>query len=121
MCIKCIGVIKPAQVIVSGPNLENLEKWRVLGATVTTDNGAVVSKCDIVFICVKPHLLQICASQVESTIKPGVRDKDVTFVSVLAGVALEQLEKVKVLNKCWDRQRVVVNTCIFCHSRPSIS
>lgn len=92
-------MIKPAQVIVSGPNLENLEKWRVLGATVTNDNGAVVSKCDIVFICVKPHLLQICANQVESTIKPGVRDKDVTFVSVLAGVALEQLETVKTICK----------------------
>lgn len=80
---------------VSGPNLENLEKWRALGATTTVNNGEVVSKCDIVFICVKPHLLQTCAQQIEAGIGPGVRDMNKLFVSVLAGVALDQLELVK--------------------------
>lgn len=89
-----IGIIKPTQVVVSGPNLINLEKWRVLGANVTEDNGVVVTKCDIIFICVKPHLLQTCASQVESSIERNVYDKDKLFVSVLAGVTLDQLELV---------------------------
>lgn len=35
------GIVKPSQVLVSGPNLENLERWRVLGAGVTDDNGEV--------------------------------------------------------------------------------
>lgn len=81
-------------MVVSGPNLSNLEKWRVLGANVTNDNGVVVTKCDIIFICVKPHLLQTCASQIHSSIEADVCNKDKLFVSVLAGVTLEQLESV---------------------------
>lgn len=86
--------MKPTQVIVSSPNVENLERWRTLGATVTDDNGACVTKADIIFICVKPHLLLTCSAQVEGSIEAGVRDKDKVFVSVLAGVALDQLELV---------------------------
>lgn len=89
-----LGIIKPTQVAVSGPNLVNLERWRVLGATVTEDNGVVVSKCDIIFICVKPHLLQTCASQIRKSIEQDVYNKDKLFVSVLAGVTLDQLETV---------------------------
>lgn len=80
--------------MVSGPNLNNLEKWRVLGANITEDNGVVVTKCDIIFICVKPHLLQLCAQQVEGGIDRIVCDKDKLFVSVLAGISLDQLELV---------------------------
>lgn len=35
------GIVKSTQVLVSGPNIENLERWRVLGATVTDENGEV--------------------------------------------------------------------------------
>lgn len=90
------GIIKPTQVVVSGPNLVNLEKWRVLGANITEDNGVVVTKCDIIFICVKPHLLHTCAQQVESSIERNVYDKDKLFVSVLAGITLDQLELVRI-------------------------
>lgn len=89
------GIVKPGQVLVSGPNIENLEKWRLLGTSVTDKNGEVVNKCDIIFICVKPHLLMTCAAQVESNIVPATKDKDKVFVSVLAGCTLEQLETVK--------------------------
>lgn len=90
------GIIKPSQVVVSGPNLDNLEKWRDLGAATTDINGDVVTKCDIVFICVKPHLLLTCATQVENVILPSVKEKDKIFVSVLAGISLEQLENVSM-------------------------
>lgn len=86
--------MKPSQVVVSGPNLGNLEKWSALGSNITNDNGVVVTKCDIIFICVKPHLLQTCASQIQSSIDKDVCNKDKVFVSVLAGCTLEQLESV---------------------------
>lgn len=88
------GIVKPTQIVVSGPNVENLERWRILGTTITDNNGVVVTKCDIIFICVKPHILQLCASQVERNIESSIRDKDKVFVSVLAGVTLDQLELV---------------------------
>lgn len=78
----------------SGPNLDNLEKWRELGATTTDINGEVVSKCDIIFICVKPHMLITCATQIENYIASNVKEKDKIFVSVLAGISLDQLETV---------------------------
>lgn len=88
------GIIKSSQVIVSGPNLDNLEKWRELGAATTDINGEVVAKCDIIFICVKPHMLLTCATQIENYIATSVKEKDKIFVSVLAGISLDQLETV---------------------------
>lgn len=38
------GIVKSTQVLVSGPNIENLERWRVLGATVTDENGEVSTR-----------------------------------------------------------------------------
>lgn len=35
------GIIKPSQVLVSGPHIENLEKWREIGAAITEENGEV--------------------------------------------------------------------------------
>jgi len=86
------GIIKSSQVVVSGPNLDNLEKWRELGAAATDINGEVVAKCDIIFICVKPHMLVTCATQIENYITTSVKEKDKIFVSVLAGISLDQLE-----------------------------
>lgn len=87
------GIVKPSQILTAGPNISNLDKWRDLGAEVTTRNGEVVSKSDIIFICVKPHLLQTCAAQVLNTYTPSSRDKDKIFVSVLAGVSIETLQE----------------------------
>lgn len=87
--------MKPSQVVVAGPNLDNLEKWREIGTTTTDINGEVVAKCDIIFICVKPHMLLTCAAQIENSISPSVKEKDKIFVSVLAGTSLDQLENVR--------------------------
>lgn len=37
------GIVKPGQVLASGPNLENLERWRIIGASVTDDNSEVIN------------------------------------------------------------------------------
>lgn len=37
----CVGIIKPSQVLVAGPHIENLEKWRQIGAATTEENGEV--------------------------------------------------------------------------------
>ena len=36
------GIVKASQVVVSGPNLENLVRWKDLGASITDENGEVV-------------------------------------------------------------------------------
>lgn len=74
--------------------MKHLEGWRQIGAHVTDKNGFVVTKCDIIFICVKPHLMYQCAQQIESGIEPIVFDGDKLFLSVMTGVRLDQLELV---------------------------
>lgn len=35
------GIVKSSQILVAGPHLENLHKWRDLGATCTEENAEV--------------------------------------------------------------------------------
>lgn len=89
--------MKSSHVYVSGPNIKNLEKWRQLGVHVTDKNGIVVTKCDIIFLCVKPHVLYQCAQQIEGYIEPAICDSDKLFVSTITGATNDRLELV---NSC---------------------
>lgn len=86
--------MKPSQVYVSGPHQENLEKWRKIGVHTTKHNGVVVTKCDIIFICVKSHQLYRCSQQIEAEIGKSVCDSYKLFISVVTGVTVDQLELV---------------------------
>lgn len=111
------GIVKPSQVLVSGPHIENLAKWVNLGVDATEQNEdviflncliapeiddfflffwlKVVHKSDIIFLCVKPHILTTVASELKLDVKRALLvDKDKLFVSVLAGVTLAQLASV---------------------------
>lgn len=112
--LNILGIVKPSQILASGPNLMNLLRWKEMGAETTNDNGEVklieiqilnfylifklwfqtVTKSDIIFICVKPNVLETCARQIEGTHTKSSRDKDKIFVSVLAGINLEILMNV---------------------------
>jgi len=60
-------------------------------------NNEVVSNCDIVFITVKPHMLD---EALETTVgkKVGEKFKSKLFISVLAGVSLDALYVVSKMN-----------------------
>ena len=59
-----------------------------LGVPVSTDNLAAVRDADIVFVCVKPQVVQ----EVMEQIRPNVSKKQL-FISVAASVATGQIEK----------------------------
>lgn len=80
------------QLYISGPQLESLEHFKLLGANVTTNNGAIVEECDVIFLSVKPHILPTAVANIYDTLKRPVKTK--LFVSILAGVTLESLENV---------------------------
>lgn len=86
-------MIKYSQVFVSGPRLENLGKWKEKGAHVFMENGIVVDQTDVIFIAVKPHILPEAIANMYDTL-PQVPSKSKLFVSILAGIPLEQLENV---------------------------
>lgn len=87
------GIVKASQVMVSGPHIENLSRWRELGATTTDENNDVLEHTDIIFICVKPHMLEPCAAQLKYKHVPSAKDANKLFVSVLAGTTLQALEE----------------------------
>lgn len=104
-----LGILKPSQIYVSCTSLssKSLDKWRQIGANVTDKNGLVVTKSDIIFICVKPHVMYQCAQQIEGNIEPAVCDSDKLFVSLMTGVTLDKLELVEC-NQSLDRLSTVV-------------
>lgn len=59
-----------------------------LGIPVGTDNLAAVKNADIVFVCVKPQVVQ----EVMEQIRPNVSRNQI-FISVAASVATSQIEK----------------------------
>nr|AAV31910.1 pyrroline-5-carboxylate reductase [Aedes aegypti] len=92
------GVLQPNQVIVSATNLNNLRvRWNPLGVTrVTTSNAQVLQEAEIVFLCVKPHVLPACKESIlveaESIQHLASHCHEKVMVSILAGVTLARLK-----------------------------
>lgn len=92
----------PAQNIwVSGPHLENLQTLKLLGTNVTTKNGEVLSNCDVVFLGVKPGVLNAAINGCLSSLSENVLSKNLLFVSMLAGVTIEQLQQVSFISNAF--------------------
>ncbi|KAL0832113.1 hypothetical protein ABMA28_001586 [Loxostege sticticalis] len=93
------GILKndthPASKIwVSGPHLENLTHWQEEGANVTHNNEDVFKQCDVVFLGVKPGMLQEALRGVGDTLLRRLHDNpDLLVISMLAGINLDSLRK----------------------------
>lgn len=70
--------------------------WRDLGSHPTLNNNEVVDNCNIIFLTVKPHMLDDALNTVEKK----EADKSKLFISVLAGVSLETLHIVSNILRC---------------------
>ncbi|XP_029160873.1 pyrroline-5-carboxylate reductase [Nylanderia fulva] len=81
------GILNPDNVWVSGRTDRMHGFWKDLGTHPTLDNDDVVINCDIIFLTVKPLMLDDAVT----TIGRKVTHKNKLFISVLAGVSLETL------------------------------
>lgn len=82
------GKFSPADIMVSGPHMDTLERLRPLGVTLTTDNLQAASHGDVVFVAVKPWL----AEQVLKEIKGSLNYQQQALVAVIAGITSEQIK-----------------------------
>lgn len=84
------GILNPDNVWVSGRTDKTHGFWRDLGAHPTLKNNEVVSNCDIIFLTVKPHMLD---DALETIVEKRVGEKfeSKLFISVLAGISLDIL------------------------------
>ncbi|CAG4970395.1 unnamed protein product [Parnassius apollo] len=100
-----------SKIWVSGPHLPKLKHWEEMGANITTKNGEVFYKCDIIFLGVKPGLLNDAINDCLNTLPPNASSKNVLFISMLAGVSIDQLHKaINVLSKDSSVVRIMPNT-----------
>ncbi|XP_012284914.1 pyrroline-5-carboxylate reductase 2 [Orussus abietinus] len=83
------GILKPANVWVSGRTEKTLSFWRDLGANATLRNGDVVLNCEVIFLAVKPHMLDDALTGIKETLKGNIESK--LYVSVLVGISLDTL------------------------------
>jgi pyrroline-5-carboxylate reductase len=103
------GLINYSQVYVSSPYVKNLDVWKQLGANVTTNNNEVAQKSDVIFLAVKPHMLNVVLDKLIQDSKINTISNKL-FVSILAGITLKELEE-KMQNFQGSRViRVMPNT-----------
>lgn len=107
------GCITAKDIFTSGPNLDHLTRWVDMGVFVTKDNSEVVRKADVVFICVKPNKLKVCAEQIKASTQSSEVEslQKKLFVSVLAGVTLDSL---KAVNRTPPQSFIAVSNLFFC-------
>ncbi|XP_003703031.1 pyrroline 5-carboyxlate reductase [Megachile rotundata] len=90
------GILNPHNVWVSARTDRTLGFWIDLGAHATLRNGEVVDNCEIIFLAMKPHMLNDALQGIQATIKKKTAEK--LFISVLVGVTLETLmNKLKLV------------------------
>ncbi|XP_011644712.1 pyrroline-5-carboxylate reductase [Pogonomyrmex barbatus] len=83
------NVLTPENVWISSRTDRTHRFWKDLGAKPTFSNSQVVDNCDVVFLSVKPQILEDALETVKSA--TGEKFESKLFISVLAGVPLEVL------------------------------
>ena len=80
------GVLRAGEIIVSDPEEEKIRKLARLSIQVTTDNRSLVKNSDVVFIAVKPDMVEPVLKEVEDLSEGKL------FISVAAGVSTKFIE-----------------------------
>jgi len=96
---------KAVEITVTKRNIATLGSLKVKGVTVTDDNTAAVSKCDVIILAVKPFQV----SEVLTGIKKELTNKKV-LISVVTGAAIADIENI--LGKKIPLFRAMPNTAI---------
>ncbi|MEM3658396.1 MAG: pyrroline-5-carboxylate reductase [Candidatus Hadarchaeum sp.] len=81
------GVLNPDEIIVSDPDERKIKELAKLSITVTSDNRRLVRECEVVFIAVKPDLVETVLKEVEDLSEGKL------FISVAAGVSTKFIEE----------------------------
>ncbi len=75
--------LSAGDITVADPNIEVLHRFEALGASVTSENDAAVVDADLIFVVVKPWLVQ----PVVTNLKASIDYQKTTFVVIAAGVS----------------------------------
>ena len=81
------GNIVPGNVVVSDLRADVLDNYKKQGFTVVADNQKAIENAGIVFLCVKPWVVE----KVLGALRPALDPSRHVLVSIAAGVSLETL------------------------------
>lgn len=102
--IKAAGT--PASSIwISAPSLKNLSGLKEEGYNVTQHNTDVPKKCNILFLCVKPHMIDVVAAEIHPFLTTNH-----LVISVAAAVKIAHL--TAMLHSPCRVVRCMPNTCV---------
>ena len=91
LIILILDVLKPNKIWVSSRTEKTLRIWKDYGVNSTLKNYEILENCDIIFLAVKPHILdealQTCTSSVKIIFGK-------LFISVIVGIPLDVLIQV---------------------------
>nr|XP_033332377.1 pyrroline-5-carboxylate reductase [Megalopta genalis] len=82
------GIVNPNNVWVSARTNRTLGFWSDIGTHTTLKNGEVFDNCDVIFLAMKPHMLDDALEGIKLTMD---RTRNPLFVSVLVGISLDTL------------------------------
>ncbi|XP_054890912.1 pyrroline-5-carboxylate reductase 1a [Poeciliopsis prolifica] len=84
------GVIATHRITASSPDTElpTVQQLRKMGVNFTTSNKETVSRSDVLFLAVKPHIIPFVLDE----IGPDIEDRHL-IVSCAAGVTISSIEK----------------------------
>jgi pyrroline-5-carboxylate reductase len=84
------NVYKSSQIIVSYPSANVTKKYSHLNlGAETVDNEYIVKNCNVLFLCVKPQILD----SVLKSIVPFIDTQRQLIVSIITGIQISVLEK----------------------------
>lgn len=88
-----LGILNPANVWVSARTNRTLGFWSDLGTNTALKNGEVFDNCQIIFLAIKPNMLDDALDGVKLT-RTNLFSNPL-FVSVLVGISLDTLVNVR--------------------------
>ncbi|XP_058809217.1 uncharacterized protein LOC131674517 [Phymastichus coffea] len=83
------GVLKSQNIWVSCRTEQSLSIWKSFGIHTTLKNHEVIKNCDIIFLSIKPHILDEALATCKNSI---YKFEGKLYVSVIVGVSLDALD-----------------------------
>ncbi len=83
-------IISPGNLTITRRRVHLLEEFSKLGVNVVSDNIKAVKNAGLIILAVKPHQVFSILEEIKGDIDQGAQ----TFVSVITGITLNQLENI---------------------------
>lgn len=101
-------LFSPNQILIYGPHPEKLDSLKQQGNIISPSIKDLITKADIIFISVKPIMLEQVMCSISAVVNEDTQNK--YLISILAGTLLDKLKSYVSPSWNWRIIRVMPNT-----------